>query len=185
MKNIQKVVLENVGYNGELIVRPTVRQMLDFMRGMVGSEKGTATARSSTLYTNFVTNMYPADGRDRNAKIHRFSVGFTVVSASNIADTYNLLVIPAGWQHSETILTTDGLGASAGVGCTVQVGDSGDDDRYVAISDFDAVNAVSIRAYAGMNYRPTADTIMVAKIGTAAAVVGKIVVGHVDLLPPG
>lgn len=165
----------------ERIIQPSIKDLLRIF----GNDKGTATARASSLYTAFYTTLLPADGRDRNAKVHRFSVAFTIVSASNIADTYQLLTIPAGWQHSETILTTNGLGASAGTGCTVQVGDSGDDDRYVAISDFDLVNAVSTRAYAGMNYRPTADTIMVAKIGTAAAVVGKIVVGHVDLIPPG
>jgi len=182
MKYIQEVTrFESVGYQDRWIHRPTMRELLKFMR----DQTGTATARSSTAYTNWVTNKYVADGRDRDAKIHRFSVSFTIVSASNIADTYNLLVIPATWQHSQTVLTTDGLGASAAVGCTVQVGDSGDDDRYVAISDFDLVNAVSIRAFAGINYRPTSDTIMVAKIGTAAAVVGKIVTGFVDLLPPG
>jgi hypothetical protein len=165
----------------ENILRPTFDEMMRYL----GNEKGTATARSSTLYTAFYTTLLPADGRDRNAKVHRFSVGFTIVSASAIGDTYNLLVIPAGWQHSQTVLTGNGLGASAGTGVTVAVGDSGDDDRYVAISDFDLVNAVSTRAYAGANYRPTSDTIMVAKIGTAAGVVGKIVVGFVDLLPPG
>lgn len=143
-----------------------------------------ATARDSTLYTNYVTNKYIPDPRDRFGTIQRVHFGATIVSASNIADTYSLFVIPNGYKVSALMATTNGLGASAGAGCTAQIGDSGDDDRLMAATDFDATNAQGVLRYEGHNYRPTADTIELLKIGTAAAVVGKIFIGFVDLIPP-
>jgi hypothetical protein len=50
-------------------------------------------------------------------------------------------------------------------------------------TDMDAAEQAGSLAFAGTNYRPTADTIVLATIGTAAAVVGKIVKGHVICSP--
>ena len=157
--------------------------MFSFFK-LLFSEKGTATARSSTLYTNLYTNKYPADARDRYGRFVPHYFEATIVSAANIGDTYNLFVIPAGWSVAWLHCTTDGLGASAGVGCTAQIGDSGDDDRLMAATDFDVTNAQGVLRPTGVGYRPTADTIEVLKIGTAAAVVGKVVKGHVGFIPP-
>jgi hypothetical protein len=142
----------------------------------------TATARSSTLYTNHDVNKEPADSRNRNGSMFPIYFEATIVSASNIADTYNLFVIPANWSVMLLYATSNGLGITAGVGCTGQIGDSGDDDRLMPITDFDLVNQAGHLAYAGVGYRPTADTIEILKIGTAAAIVGKLVKGHVVLL---
>jgi hypothetical protein len=142
-----------------------------------------ATARSSTLYTNYDVTKYVPDARDRHGRVVPLYFEATIVSASNIGDTYNLFVLPKGWSVAALFCTGNGLGASAGAGCTVQIGDSGDDDRYMAATDFDVANAQGNLAYAGVAYRPSADAIVVAKIGTAAAVVGKLIKGHVLLIP--
>lgn len=143
-----------------------------------------ATARSSTLYTNYDVTKYIPDARDRHGRVVPFYFEFTVVSASNIGDTYNLFTLPAGWSVALVHATSNGMGASAGASATVQIGDSGDDDRYMPASDLDASNGqYTGLAYAGVAYRPTSDTIIVAKNATAAWVVGKICKGHFFLIP--
>ena len=142
-----------------------------------------ATARASTMYTNYETNKYIPDPRDRGGTITRIHFSATIVSTSATADTYQLFIVPAGWKVSSLVCTANGLGASAGSGITAQIGDSGDDDRLMAATDFDATNAQGVLRYEGHNYRPTADTIMLLKLA-GAAVVGKIVIGYVDLIGP-
>lgn len=155
-------------------------QFIDGLR----SERGTATDRSSTLYSEYDTNKYVPDARDRHGRVVPIYFEITIVSASNIGDTYNLFVLPKGWSVAGLFCTTNGLAASGGVGCTFQIGDSGDDDRYMKATDFDVAEAQAAGlAYAGVAYRPTADTIVVGKVGVAAAVVGKLVKGHALLIP--
>ena len=146
-------------------------------------ERGTATARASTLYTSYDVSKYPPDARDRGGRVVPVYFEATIVSASNISDTYQLFTLPKGWSVADIVCTTNGLGASAGAGCTFQIGDSGDDDRFMKATDFDAAEAQGALAYAGVAYRPTADVIVLGKIGTAAAVVGKLVKGHALLIP--
>lgn len=142
-----------------------------------------ATLRSSTLFTNYETNKHIPEPRDRHGSLIPFYFEVTIVSASNISDTYDLFTIPANWSVAFIQATTNGLGASAGAGVTFQIGDSGDADRLMIASDFDANNAVAHLAYTGVAYRPTVDTIEECLIGTAAAVVGKLVKGHVFMIP--
>lgn len=143
-----------------------------------------ATNRSSTLYTNRVTNLYLADARDYGGRVFPVYFEVTVVSASNINDTYDLFVVPANWSVVGLFASTDGLGASAGSGVTAQIGDSGDINRLMVATDFDALDAQGFLAYAGIAYRPTVDTTMELLIGTAAAVVGQIFKGHVLMTAP-
>lgn len=144
-----------------------------------------ATARSSTLYTNYDTNKYTPDARDRHGRVVPYYFEFTVISASNIGDTYNLFTLPANWSVMLLHFVTNAIGASAGAGATVQIGDSGDDDRYAAATDVDVLNQQFCGvAYAGVGYRPTADTIIVAKNATAAWVKDKLCKGHFLLIPP-
>ena len=151
--------------------------------GRLMQERGTTTARSSALYTAYVTNKYTPDARDMHGRVIPIYFTFTIGSASNIGDTYKLFTLPKGWSVAEIRATTDGLGASAGAGVTVAIGDADDVDRLMKATDFDAAEAQGVLAYAGVAYRPTADTTVIATIGTAAAVVGKIVKGHVLLVP--
>lgn len=146
-------------------------------------ERGSATARSSSLFTSYVTNKYTPDPRDMHGRVVPVYFTLTVVSASNIGDTYKLFTLPKGWSVAELHCTTNGLGASAGAGVTVAIGDADDADRLMEETDFDAIEAQGVLCYAGVAYRPTADVTVLATIGTAAAVVGKIVKGHVLLIP--
>ncbi len=147
-------------------------------------ERGTTTARSSSLYTQYDVNKYVPDARDRHGRVVPIYFEATIVSASNNGDTYNLFVLPKGWSVADIFGTTNGLGASGGSGVTFQIGDADDDDRYVKATDFDVSDAqITGVAYAGVAYRPTADVVVVGKIAGAAAVVGKLVKGHALLIP--
>lgn len=141
-----------------------------------------ATNRSSTLFTNYETNKYIPVPSDRGGSLYPIFFSATIVSASAADDTYDLFTIPAGWTVALLYATTNGLGASAGAGVTAQIGDSGDADRLMAITDFDAAGASAHLAYAGVGYTPTADTIEELKIATAAGVVGQIFKGIVLLV---
>jgi hypothetical protein len=81
------------------------------------------------------------------------------------------------------VLIREALSASAGVGLTLQVGDSGDDDRYAAAADSDAAGSVNGLAFAGQNYKPTADVIVLAEYRVANPVVGKIYKGFFLVVP--
>lgn len=141
-----------------------------------------ATARSSTLYSNYVTNKYVPDARDLYGRVVPIYFNFTAVSVSATGDTYQLFVLPANASVIGLFCTTQALSVSAGVGLTVKIGDSGDDDRYMAATDFDAVNAQGYLAYAGVAYRPTSDTIVVATV-TGVMIVGTAVKGHFLIVP--
>jgi hypothetical protein len=142
----------------------------------------TATARDSTLY-GYEALHYVPDGRDRGSHVVPYYFEMTIVSASGVGDTYNLFTLLARWSVAFLHCTGNGVGASAGSSATVQIGDSGDDDRYMPATDLDASNAqYSGCAYAGVAYRPTANTVVVAKNATAAWSVGKIAKGHFFLV---
>lgn len=141
-----------------------------------------ATARSSTLYTNYDVNKYVPDARDRYGRVVPIKIEATIVSAAATGDTYKLCVIPANASVVGLFCTSEALSVSAGVGLTVKIGDSGDDDRYMAASDFDAVNGTGVLAAAGMNYRPTSDTIVILTI-TGTPVVGRVIKGCFFIVP--
>ena len=63
--------------------------------------------------------------------------------------------------------------AALGTGVTVQLGDSGDDDRYIAATVCTSAVAAFKCAQAGMGYKATADTPLVLKTGVGAAT-GKV-----------
>lgn len=142
-----------------------------------------ATARDSALYTSVFVNKYLADARNYKGRVVPLPFEVTIQSASNVDDTYNLTVIPANARVVGLECSTDGLGASAGAGVAVIIGDADDDNRYMAASDFDAANASGVLAFAGAGYTPTADTVVIMEINTAAAVVGKKVTGCLYVIP--
>jgi hypothetical protein len=142
-----------------------------------------ATLRSSTLFTSNVTNKYVPLPSEQGGRIHPIYFEATIVSVSAASDTYDLFTVPAGWAVKDIFVTSNGLGASAGTGTTLIIGDSGDTDRLVASFDSDLVNSTGRIAWAGVKYTPTSDTVMECLIGTAAAVVGKVIKGYVELIP--
>ena len=142
-----------------------------------------ATNRESTIYTNRYTNKYLNDARNFAGRVVPIYFELTVVSASAASDTYDLFQIPANWSVSYLFGRGNALGASAGSSVDLIIGDADDDDRMVAATDVDAAEASFHLAYAGIGYRPTADTVEEAKFD-AAPVVGKLIKGHVFLVPP-
>ena len=142
-----------------------------------------ATARSSTLYATYDTpGKASPDARDRYGRVVPIYFNFTVVSVSASGDTYKLFVLPANASVIGLFCTAAALSLSAAVGLPVKIGDSGDDDRYMAPTDFDVVNAQGGLAYAGVAYRPTSDTIVIATI-TGTAIVGTLLKGHMLIVP--
>jgi len=91
----------------------------------------------------------------------------------------------------QLIFKSNALWASAGVNGTLQLGDSGDDDRYMAATELYSAESPlptegTVRvglAFAGQNYKPTADTIMIATYKTANPVVGKTFKGCLWVIP--
>ena len=148
------------------------------------------TNRNSTKYSNLHVNKYLADARDRDGRIVPIPFAHTVVSgetggaSAGVRDTVNLCVLPANCEVVGFVMSREALGASAGSGVLLRIGDSGDDDRYMAETDVDAAGTVAGLVFAGQGYRPTADTIVLAEWRTANPVVGKKFSG-VFLVVPG
>ena len=143
-----------------------------------------ATARESVNYAMFWRSGLMGPQHKIAYRPEHRPFEFIVASVSAGGDTYLLTRIKAGEKVVGLFCTTDGLGASAGAGRTLQIGDAADDDRYMLATDFDVVNASGTLAYAGSGFVPTADTDVVAKMhATNAATVGKRVWGYLAVVP--
>lgn len=149
----------------------------------------TVTNRNSVLYAKLHVSHYLGDAGDRGGRIYPIPFSHTVVSGETggasaaVRDTVNLCVIPALSTVLDFVLIREALAASAGVGFTLQVGDSGDDDRYMVATDSDAAGSVNGLAFAGQLYKPTADVIVLAQYRVANPVVGKIFKGFFLVIP--
>lgn len=149
-----------------------------------------ATTRDSVQYDKLHVDKLLGKATELGGRLFPIPFEHTVVSgetggaSAGVQDKVNLCVIPAnarvvGLEHS-----ANALWASAGVNGTYQIGDSGDDDRYVAATESYSVNGpiatekvYSGLAFAGQNYTPTTDTIVFLTWKTANPVVGKIIKG--------
>jgi len=156
------------------------------------------TNRNSVLYTKLHVNKYLGDARDRGGRMVPVPFQHTVVSgetggASALArDTVNLCVLPANCMVVGLHLSANDVWASAGVNGTFQMGDSGDDDRYLIATElYTAAGSpiatqlvqIGMLAFAGQNYKPTADTIVKGEWRVANPVVGKIIRGAFLIVP--
>lgn len=156
------------------------------------------TNRNSALYTKLVVNKYLADARDYGGRVVPIPFQHTVVSgetggaSAGVRDTVNLCVIPANAMVIALFLEANDLYASAGVNGTLQLGDSGDDDRYMTATElYTAAGGpiateqvrVNLLAFAGQNYKPTADVIVLGEYRVANPVVGKIYKGCFLVVP--
>lgn len=157
-----------------------------------------ATTRNSTLYANLHVNKYIVDARDRGGRAVPIPFQHTVVSgetggaSAGVQDKVNLCVLPANCEVVGLDVTCDAVWASAGVNGTFELGDSGDSDRYLKATEaYDANGPRATEgdlrggrlAFAGMRYRPTADTIVTLTWKTANPTVGKIVKGVFWVIP--
>ena len=158
-----------------------------------------ATTRDSTLYTNQHTNMYLQDARDLGGRVVPIPFSHTVVSgetggaSAGVQDHVNLCVLPAGCMVIDMILVANALWASAGVNGTLEIGDSGDQDRYMTATELYtaspggpiATEGMKHRGLAdtGQNYKTTADVTVYATYKTANPTVGKVFKGVILVIP--
>lgn len=138
-----------------------------------------AALRNSVLYDNLFVKKYLGDARDRGGRIVPLPFELVVLSPSTNGDTYNLQVIPANAKVVGLECNTDGLGGSV----TATLGDSGSAARYMASSSMATVNLQGSIASAGMGYKPTVDTVVVATLAGATPTVGKKMVGVIYVIP--
>ena len=150
----------------------------------------TITNRNSALYLSAWVNKYVQDARDILGAGLIIPFSHTVVSgetggaSANVQDTVNLCVLPANCLVVGFNARNEAMGASAGVGCTFDIGDSGDSDRYASI-DVDAAGATESLLFTGLLYKPSADTIVLGKWKVANPIVGKIIKGFFLVAPAG
>jgi hypothetical protein len=123
---------------------------------------------------------------------HTVVSGETGGASAGAQDSVNLCVLPANCMVVGLAFVSDNLWASAGTNGTLQLGDSGDDDRYLVATElYTAAGSpitgdgkqVNLLAFAGQNYRPSADTIVLATYKVANPVVGKIFKGCFFVIP--
>jgi len=149
-------------------------------------QRGTATAKDSTPYTNFVTNKYPPAATDLYGRIVPVHVKHTVVSGETVSGTVKLAVHPKNWAFCGLQISTNttALSASAGVGQTPVIGDGTTANKYMLASDFDLKGAVGLVNGESLGYTPTADKIITLTWGaTGTPVVGAIVEGYLFFIP--
>lgn len=150
----------------------------------------TVTNRNSTLYAKLHVSKYLGDARDRGGRAYPIPFSHTVVSgevggaSALLWDTVNLCVIPAYAMVVALNFACNALEVSAGVNSTLEIGDSGDTDRYMKAKEFDVENAVAPpMPYAGQNYKPTADTIVIGTWKVGNPKVGAIFNGCIWVVP--
>lgn len=124
------------------------------------------------IYSDLITNLQTAgkvvDARNSGGKMRVFPFRFVFASAG-AAPTLYMAKIPAGTKIADLYIETDGLSASAGVALTIDIGDSGDADRFKAAYDADVANAargVRVGTGLGFMHEYTVDTWI---IGAVAA----------------
>lgn len=142
-------------------------------------ERGGAVAYKTLLFTNYDVNKYPPDARDRHGREVPVYFEAVMEAVAAIGDTYDLFTIPKGWAVKDFYLITDGLGATV----TGTVGDTADPDRLMQSVSLATAELKGALAFAGSNFRPTADTIVRLTTAVAAPTVAKIAKGFVTLVP--
>jgi hypothetical protein len=154
-----------------------------------------ATTRNATLYKRLHVDKYPgAAAWDRGGRAVPIPFEHTVVSgetggaSAGTQDKVNLCVIPANSMVVGLDFNANNIWASAGTNGTLQLGDSGDDDRYLIATEAYTAGGLLVAtnpglAFAGQNYKPTADTVVQLTWKVANPVVGKIIRGCFWVVP--
>lgn len=159
-------------------------KFLNWLISKLQEVRGTASALSSTMYTNHDVNKRPYAATDRGGRIVPIRVEHTVVTADTVDGTVKLAIHPKGWAFHSLNISTDGLSASAGVGQTPVIGDGTTANKYMLASDFDAAAGIGLINGASIGYIPTADVIITLTFGsTGDPVAGKKVFGYINFVP--
>jgi len=151
------------------------------------------TNRNSVLYTKLYVTKSIGNATDLRGRVVPIPFKHTVVSgetggASALArDTVNLCVIPADYMVIGLHVSAENLWASAGVNGTFSIGDAGVIDRYMLAAESYTTTGGPIATegglragqlnFAGQNYIPSSDTIVLLEWRVANPTVGKIVRG--------
>lgn len=157
-----------------------------------------ATTRDSVLYTKLHANKFIGEARDVGGRAVPIPFQHTVVSGETggatqgARDKVRLCVLPANCMVVGLEMVADNLWPTATTNGTLQLGDSGDDDRYMLATELYTASggpiatertSNSLLAFTGQNYKPTADTVVLAEYRTANPTVGKIFKGVFWVIP--
>ena len=116
--------------------------------------------------------------------IHTVASGETGGASAGASDEVRLCVVPAHASVLYCFETHEAMGATTTAGVTMTIGDADDPNRYVDQADADAAgNNAGIILFAGLQFIPTADSIVLLEWGTANPVVGQVVKGLFLIVP--
>lgn len=128
---------------------------------------------SGTLYTNVYINKYLTDARDLRGRV--MAIPFSHTITTEVAnDTANLCVLPANCEVIDFTFTNDAMGAST----TLALGDSGSATRFYPATSVTSAGKATGPLTAGMRYRPTADTIVLATFAGATPTAAAVLKGY-------
>jgi hypothetical protein len=128
---------------------------------------------SGTLYTSVYVNKYLADARDYRGKV--IAIPFNHTITTEVAtDTANLCVLPAGCEVLDWSFSNDAMGAST----TMALGDAGSSTRFYPATSVTSAGKATGPLTAGMLYRPTADTIVLATFAGATPTAAAVLKGY-------
>ena len=114
---------------------------------------------TSSNQTNRATVGILANDNQGNRKTVAFST--VIVWAAESGPTAPLFYVPKGFSPLQYFIDSEALSASAGVGLSVDFGDSGDNDRIGIDFDLDAAASLQgIRIATAKGYTYTADTLL-------------------------
>ena len=148
--------------------------MFQFIKRVLFSERGTASELRSTSYQNYDILGRPFRSTERMGEeiiisdSHTVGAGTYVVGTTETASgTFKLFIHRAGWKCIGATISTEAIGASAGAGVTLAIGNGTTADKYITAFDCDAA-AIAVINATGHHYKPTVDKVV---IGTWSAVI--------------
>lgn len=133
---------------------------------------------NSVQYANIYVNKYITDARDLRGRAVPLPFDHTVASDAN-GDTINLCVIPAYSKVVGLDVANEALGAST----TLALGDAGSATRYLVATAVISAGKNNGLLFAGQNYEPTSDTIVLATWGGATPTNGAKISGIIWVIP--
>ena len=157
------------------------KKMFQFIKRVLFSERGTASELRSTSYQNYDILGRPFRSTERRGEIidisdsHTVGAGTYVVGTTETASgTVKLFVHRAGWKCISCTVSTEAIGASAGAGVTLALGDGTTADKYITAFDCDAA-AIAVINATGHHYKPTTDKVVILTWSAVIPVATKIV----------
>jgi len=155
--------------------------MFQFIKRVLFSNRGTASELRSTAYQNHDILGRPFRGTERfGSEIiisdsHTVGSGTYVVGTTETASgTFKMFVHRAGWKCIGATVSTGIIGASAGAGVTLAVGDGTTADKYITAFDCD-VAAIAVLNVKGHHYTPTTDKVVIGTWSAVVPVAGQVV----------